>query len=108
MDATSVRLYAIRAVSRKPQVVGTDRHYSQGAAEFASVQWLEGEMRLELGLSDHVRQPFHIWLWCPTPYRAAGLTGLDEPKVVVPSPDGDIIRYTADPADRLAAVTFER
>ncbi|MDP7395552.1 MAG: alpha-galactosidase [Lentisphaeria bacterium] len=108
MAATSVRLYAIRAVSRTPQLVGTDRHYSQGAAEFASVQWQAGEMRLELGLSDHVRQPFQAWLWCPAPYRVSGQTGVGDPEVVVRSPDGDIIRGTVDPADRLAAVTFER
>src|SRR5207245_9343699 len=35
----SVRLLALRAQHDMPQVVGTDRHYTQGAVELAQVQW---------------------------------------------------------------------
>jgi hypothetical protein len=35
----SVRLLAIHAQRGIPQVVGTDRHYTQGAVELAQVQW---------------------------------------------------------------------
>ena len=35
----SVRLLAIRAQHGVPQVISTDRHYTQGAMELAQVQW---------------------------------------------------------------------
>jgi hypothetical protein len=35
----SVRLLAIRAQCGVPQVIGTDRHYTQGAVELAQVHW---------------------------------------------------------------------
>jgi len=35
----SVRLLALREQRGIPQVVGTDRHYTQGAVELAQVQW---------------------------------------------------------------------
>ena len=36
---SSVHLLAIHARCGVPQVVGTDRHYTQGAVELAQVQW---------------------------------------------------------------------
>ena len=47
----SVRLLAIREQRGIPQVVGTDRHYTQGAVELAQVQWDSAQRTLSgLGL----------------------------------------------------------
>lgn len=110
MAATSVGLYAIRPVAGVPQVVGNDRHYSQGAVEFSSMQWLEGEMRLELVLSEHIQQPFCLWIHRPAAFREARVDGLQEPEVVAPAIDGEIIRYRVAgiPSDRTVSVTFEK
>ena len=46
MEPSSVKLLGIRPQQNVPQVLGTDRHFTQGGLELENVHWDEGGLRL--------------------------------------------------------------
>jgi hypothetical protein len=105
----SVRLLAIHAQRGIPQVVGTDRHYTQGAVELLHVQWDSAQRRLSgIGLGAPGRR------WTLSIYVPEGFTWQAQqrvtPGVTVVSRAANLLRARLHftETDRLAwSFTFD-
>jgi hypothetical protein len=79
----SVHLLAIHESHGIPQVVGTDRHYTQGAVELAQVQWDAAQSTLS-GLGLGAPGMYWIltiavpegWMWQTNPRDTPGIAGV--------------------------------
>lgn len=71
LPPTSVRLLSLQRATGKPQVIGTDRHFSQGGVEFDSLVWDDdrkqlkgvalGSPQMEWTLTVHLPEGFSYW-----------------------------------------------
>ena len=71
------RLLAIRRLTGAPQLLGTSRHFTQGAAEICGVSWDEDALTLTV-TADLIRgEEYRIAVYVPEGYIAEGCTAGD-------------------------------
>lgn len=81
--AKDVRVYAIRPVLDRPQVVSTNRHISQGGVDLDQVNWNESAHQLA-GQSQLVRNDsYTLTVRVPAPYRLESAKAGDNLQVTV-------------------------
>ena len=67
---TSCRVIGYWEDESRPQLVGTNRHITQGAVDLLSVKWDENKLRLS-GMSEVVGgDPYHLRIYVPEGYKA--------------------------------------
>lgn len=85
LEPTSVQLLCIRERQGVPQVVATDRHFTQGAVELADVRWEMATRTLSGVALGKPGMEWTLWVYVPAGYvfddSLAGQSGLSDIKV---------------------------
>ena len=103
LDPMGLQSFSIRELMDRPQLVTTNRHLSQGAAEIELLTWnaethtLEGRIRVVAG--DKYRVKFHV----PKGYRLDAATVERKPAQV--ETDSEFLTFSIDQA-RTASVAW--
>ena len=88
LDATSVKVFALRELSAGPQIIGTDRHITQGGVELSEMSFEKNGKAIEgvfHGARDHV---FNLFVYSPEGYRLSAFsTGGSKAIVTRPFPN---------------------
>lgn len=69
VEPRTAALLSLRKTEPYPQVIGSDMHFSQGAAELLDVQWRSESRVLQVGLKASSRTEGRLAIFVPKPHR---------------------------------------
>ena len=85
------KLISVRAVTGKPQLLSTSRHFSQGAAEITNVDWSEAELTMTVSADLISEEEYRLAIYVPNGYTATSCT------VGYVDQSGNLLRVSAVP-----------
>lgn len=72
LKANESRVFSVRKLLDRPQLLSTSRHITQGAAEIKQTRWSNDKKQLTLQVELIANAPYSITIYCPNGYTPKG------------------------------------